>query len=309
MHSLFLRTFVSSWLAALLVSISFACIYVSQDTDHYWRDWHALHSDAFPSRVQHAITSFEGNDPRTLESVGEMLEGSALDLRVYAVKSSDVPQSGLPIGAQSIGELAVARGRPEERLGDERSYFAVPVVERFPSTALVGELERPSMLLWYLDPQTLPWRLLVLLAVSALFCYGLSQPLSRRLRAIRNGSQQLADGNLSVRIGPQLEEPEDEATALARDFDHMAERVRELVVSQQRLQLDLLRDLRSPLDRLMAALEIAREDTGEKCPLYQQRITLEAVRLRELLDHALSHAPCDTEPAAHGAASSAPAGG
>jgi len=308
MQSLFLRTFVSTWLATLLVSIGFACIYVSQDTGHYWRDWHALHTSAFPSRVQQALTAFEGNEPRTLQAVVEKLEKDALDLRVYAVTSSNVPQSGLPVGAQSVGELAVARGTGQQRLGEERSYFAVPVGDRFPNTALVGELERPSMLLWYIEPHTLPWRLLVLLAVSALFCYGLSKPLSRRLRAIRNGSQQLAAGNLSVRIGPQPEEPEDEATALARDFDHMAERVHELIVSQQRLQLDLLRDLRSPLDRLMAALELARGDTGEKCPLYQQRVALEATRLRELLDQALSHSPRDAEPTPHGAATSAPAG-
>jgi methyl-accepting chemotaxis protein len=309
MQSLFFRTFVASWLATLLVSVGFAFIYVSQDTDHYWRDWHGLHADAFPPRVQHALADVEGSGPHVLEALVKTLERGALDLRVYAVTSSEFPQSNLPIGAQSIGELAVARGAVEQRLSEERAYFAVPVAERFPGTALVGELRRPSMLFWYIDPQTLPLRLLVLLTVSALFCYCISKPLSRRLKAIRDGSQQLAAGNLAVRLGPQLEEPDDEATGLARDFDHMAERVRELIVSQQRLQLDLLRDLRSPLDRLMAALELARGDTGEKCPLYQQRVTLEATRLRELLDHALSHAPGDAEPAPHAAASSAAAGG
>lgn len=309
MQSLFFRTFVASWFATLLVSVGFAFIYVNQGTDHYWRDWHALHTDAFPRRVEQAMATIESSGPGALDALVKQVERGALDLRVYAVTWNDLPQRALPIGAQSTGELAIARGSLEQRLGEERAYFAVPVVERFPNTALVGELERPSMLLWYIDPDTLPWRLLVLLAVSALFCYGLSKPLSRRLRAIRNGSRQLAAGNLSVRIGPQLEEPEDEATALARDFDQMAERVCELIVSQQRLQLDLLRDLRAPLDRLMAALELAREDTGEKYPLYQQRITLEATRLRELIDHALRHAPSDVEPAPYGTVSGAPAGG
>ena len=57
MKSLFFRTFVASWLATLLISACFAFIYVGQDTDHYWKNWHALHRDAFAPRVQRAMVA------------------------------------------------------------------------------------------------------------------------------------------------------------------------------------------------------------------------------------------------------------
>lgn len=309
MQSLVVRTFVMSWLATILVSISFAFIYVTQDTDHYWEDWHALHTDAFPPRVEQAMAALEGDGPAALNELVRELAARALEIRVYAVTAGDLPRHELPIGAQDVGERAVALGTTVQRLGEDRSYFAVPIVHRFANTAVVGELRRPSMLFWYVDPDTLPVRLLVLLAVSALFCYCLLKPLSRRLNTIRSTSRQLAAGDFSVRIGPLLAEPEDEAAGLARDFDHMAERIRDLVLSQQRLRLDLLQDLRPPLDRLIAASELALVDGGKKYPGYLERITLEAKHLRELIDQASSLTRLDAEAVEHGGAPGILAGG
>lgn len=298
-----------AWLATILVSVSFAFIHVTQDTDHYWEDWHALHTDAFPPRVEQALATIDGDGPAALDKLVRELATRALEIRVYAVTAGGLPQDGLPIGAQDVGERAVALGTPVQHLGEDRSYFAVPVVQRFANTALVGELRRPSMLFWYVDPDTLPMRLLVLLAVSAVFCYRLSKPLSRRLNAIRSTSRQLAAGDLSVRIGPQLAEPGDETTGLARDFDHMAERIHELLLSQQRLRLDLLQDLRPPLDRLLAASELALVDGGKKYTACLERITLEAKQLRELIDQASDHTRLDAEAIEHGCGPGLPARG
>jgi two-component system sensor histidine kinase CpxA len=50
------------------------------------------------------------------------------------------------------------------------------------------------------------------------------------------------------------------------DFNHMADRTRELLRSQKLLMRDISHELRSPLARLRVVLELAREDALEPLP-------------------------------------------
>lgn len=288
MQSLFARTFVSSCLAAAIVAVGFTLIYVGQNDDPYWQDWYALHRDAFAPRMHQALAAMDAAGAEDVDLLVEDLMERAVDYRVYAVTASNHPRADLPIDVQNIGELAVLRGTLVEDLGEEKAYIAMPLPHRFPGTALVGELERPSMLFWYVDPQTLPLRSLLLLTVLAVFCYRISKPLSRRLQLIREQSRQIAAGNLSATIGRHLGEPTDEASALAHDFEHMADRVRELLISQRRLQQEQLEELRTPLVALLAALELDAKCGEGLSPSSVRRVAREARRLEALLEQGLN---------------------
>jgi two-component system sensor histidine kinase CpxA len=130
--------------------------------------------------------------------------------------------------------------------------------------------------------------LLVALLLSAVVCFGLARYLTSPLLRLRGVVQALAGGDLSVRVGPALTRRGDEIGSLGRDFDRMAERLQELIESQQRLLRDVSHELRSPLARLQAALGLARQRTGEQAADELERIEREAERLEELIGQTLS---------------------
>jgi len=113
------------------------------------------------------------------------------------------------------------------------------------------------------------------------------------LAQLSRASQQLATGDLSVRVGSPLDTRKDEFGQLASDLDEMAGR---LEVSQQassRLLRDVSHELRSPLARLRVALEIARnKDTDgpvqSRVESELDRIELESNRLEQLVNEVLS---------------------
>ena len=73
----------------------------------------------------------------------------------------------------------------------------------------------------------------------------------------------MSGGDLSARVEGKVARRRDEIGELARDFDAMAERIEALVGAQQRLLRDVSHELRSPLARLVVALELARSRAGE----------------------------------------------
>lgn len=101
-------------------------------------------------------------------------------------------------------------------------------------------------------------------------------------------TQQLAQGNLSARVGEGMVHRNDEVADLARDVDRMAERIENLVGAHQRLIRDVSHELRSPLARLNVALELARQTAGPDLAAPFDRIDRESGRLNELLSQLLT---------------------
>ena len=75
---------------------------------------------------------------------------------------------------------------------------------------------------------------------------------------------------------------------LSRDFDRMAGRIEALVDGQQRLLGDVSHELRSPLSRLMVALELAKQRPQEEAAELLARIGGEAKRLDKLIGQLLT---------------------
>jgi len=130
--------------------------------------------------------------------------------------------------------------------------------------------------------------LLAIVLVSGLFCYWLARYLTAPVGKLRAATQELARGNLRARVAPSLGNRRDELTALATDFDQMAEQIESLVNGQRRLLGDISHELRSPLARLNVALELARQRAGLEAAGALQRIEREAVTLNEMIGQVLS---------------------
>lgn len=119
-------------------------------------------------------------------------------------------------------------------------------------------------------------------------CYALARYLSSPIGKLREATQKFSEGNLETRVGGEIGNRHDELSALAQDFDVMAERIESLVTSQQRLTRDISHELRSPLARMNVALEIAKQRFGDEGSPILQRIETESRRLNEMISQILT---------------------
>ncbi len=142
-------------------------------------------------------------------------------------------------------------------------------------------------------PLRRPW--LPMLAgsvVSLLFAAGLAWYFSRPIRSLKQAFDAAADGRLDVRTGQALACRRDELADLGSDFDRMAERLQALVEGQRRLLHDVSHELRSPLARLQAALDLLQQQP-ERQQEFIARIGREAERMDQLVGELLTLARLD----------------
>jgi two-component system sensor histidine kinase CpxA len=130
----------------------------------------------------------------------------------------------------------------------------------------------------------------ILIAVlsSGVVCFPLARYLSLPIVRLRAATRKLAEGDLTARAGVPRFRRRDEMAELVRDFDGMAERLEKLVKAQARLLSDISHELRSPLARLNVALALARQRSGTAAQSALERVELEAERLNELIGRLLT---------------------
>ena len=131
---------------------------------------------------------------------------------------------------------------------------------------------------------------LALLAIAFLFsglvCWWLARYVSTPVARLQDAARSVAAGNLDARVSDQFATRHHELGVLARDFDRMAEYLRSLIASKETLLSDMSHELRSPLARLRVALGLARRE-GADLPKQLGRIELEAERLDALIGQIL----------------------
>jgi signal transduction histidine kinase len=131
-------------------------------------------------------------------------------------------------------------------------------------------------------------RIAVSILIAGLVCYLLGLYLTLPLKKLQSTVKALAEGDLDVRVSPELAKRRDELAELGREFDHMAEQIAALISSQKRLLADISHELRSPLARLAVALELARKNSDGKAVIALDRIEQEAERVNKLVGQLLT---------------------
>ncbi|HET6720556.1 MAG TPA: ATP-binding protein [Rhodocyclaceae bacterium] len=186
-----------------------------------------------------------------------------------------------PDHAERYPAFAERSGLPRQR-----GEFGPPRSEAAP-----GMLPRP------LRPRLHPWRppLMPLIAgsfVSLIFAALLAWYFARPIRTLRQAFNDVAAGRLATRIGASMGRRRDELADLGSEFDRMADRLQALIESQQRLLHDVSHELRSPLARLQAAVELIRQQPGRADELIA-RIERDSGRIDTLVGELLTLARLD----------------
>src|SRR5579872_3528529 len=283
MKSLFLRIFLSFWMAQALFVV--LAIVVTVAFRPRSSTWEGLRTTA----LNDAVNAFEEGGEAQLRQYMEGLERSQ-HVRAYLFDEhgNEVSHRGAPDWA-----MRVASGGPRS----PRDGFIIPAppVQRDSRASSDGK-HRYTLVLGlppgprvFFGPRGLPVPGLIIAIISSgLVCYLLSWYMTKPIVRLRAATRQLAAGDLTARSGAPASKRRDEVAGLMRDFDGMAERLEMLVKAQSRLLNDISHELRSPLARLNVALGLARQRAGVESVDMLDRIELEASRLNELIGRILT---------------------
>jgi two-component system sensor histidine kinase CpxA len=182
-------------------------------------------------------------------------------------------------------------------------------IENYPETALsarqltladgkryvlIVRWERPRMIPFFGESPLRYVRYGGLLLTAFLLCWALARYISSPIGKLRRATQLLADGDLASRVAGKVGNRRDEISALAQDFDVMAERIESLILSQKRLSRDVSHELRSPLARMNVALEIAKKKANAETAPVLNRIEGESHRLNEMISRLLTLSRLET---------------
>ena len=129
----------------------------------------------------------------------------------------------------------------------------------------------------------------IIAAIFASFIFAalLARYFSKPIRNLRTALEAATNGNLDMRLGPEMSKRRDELADLGLRFDLMADNLRSLMDGQRRLLHDVSHELRSPLARLQAAIGLTRQQP-EKLETYLDRIEREGVRMDKLVGELLT---------------------
>ena len=299
MRSLFLKIFLSFWATVITTGIALILTFIFEPRSVPSK-WHEtlitsarysgtvaielVERDGIPASAAFIETFEQETHLKAclFDDAGGVIAGDCDSFRVMAARVANMRSSDFSM------RFGIARIALELHGSTGREYVFATELPAGPRAA-VGFDPRAVFLQWG-----------VALLVSGLICYLLTRYLTNPILQLRQVSQQLADGNLSIRAGDGTERRQDELGDLARDFNAMASRVEELVSRLRQLITDMSHELRSPLARLNVALDLSRERKGSD-PAFdhmEQDIGI----LTEMISSLLTVARLDTAPSQVGMA-------
>ena len=283
MKSLFLRIFLSFWLAQALFVV--LAIIVTLAFRPRTTTWEGLRTTA----LNDAVTLYEESGQPQLRQYLDNLE-STQHVRAFLFDEKGIEVSGRPAPDWAI---RIATGGP--RMPRDGFVIPAPPIQRDSRASSDGK-HRYTLVLGlppgprvFFGPRGMPVPGLIIAIISSgLVCYFLSWYLTKPIVRLRAATRQLAAGDLTARSGAPASTRRDEVAGLMRDFDAMAERLETLLKAQSRLLNDISHELRSPLARLNVALGLARQRSSGENTDMMERIELEASRLNELIGRILT---------------------
>jgi two-component system, OmpR family, sensor histidine kinase CpxA len=283
MKSLFLKIFLSFWLAhALFLIMAIAVTLAFRPSRGSW--------EAVRNRtLNDAVQAYEQGGPgEARENLEQLTSSQHIRAFLFDDSGREITERPVPQWVEDF-----AHDKPMHAHGFPMNLMP----NRFLRQSMTGRdghsymlvLELPPGPRVFFGPHGFPgvgWLIWVL--SSGLVCYLLARYLTSPIVQLRRATQRLAAGDLAARAGVAPTRRRDELAELVRDFDAMAERLEDLVNAQAHLLNDVSHELRSPLARLTVALGLARRRTGPEAQGALERIELEADRLNELIGRLLT---------------------
>ncbi|MGC1969650.1 MAG: ATP-binding protein [Candidatus Acidiferrales bacterium] len=285
---LFLRIFLSFWLATILM---IAAVLVAGE----------IWPGSFPGDHGRLFEPDLAASVLTKAANGYERQGAAAFLSLVTIRHSSLylfdqdgnvlaKEGNEPTFSVQMARAALQSGHSEISRFDlsrfkYRMIFACPVQSatgrHYAAVMTVFEarnrLLRPRF--WF--------NLMIAMLPAALVCMVLSLYLTRPITRLRATAQRLAGGDLSARSSPHRIVRRDELGDLARDFDAMAAQIQLLMTAQRRFVADVSHELGAPLTRMHLALALLRRQFHGKNSGELERIERETDKLSNLVQQLL----------------------
>ncbi|HKU13080.1 MAG TPA: ATP-binding protein [Steroidobacteraceae bacterium] len=285
MRSLFTRIFLSFWVAMLLVLAATAAVawYRFNQVQSVNVDINALGNEA-------SARLLVGGLPALHEWIDEA-EERYRDRRIFIVDESgnDIRKRELPTNYRNyVQRLRDAGFLGKELIPSRRDdpLLLTPLFTDRNGRVYTVMVSRPTWQNLLFAPNVSIALLVSGLVLSVLVSWSLARYLSKPVERLQSSARSLAAGNMEARVGAEFSQRRDELGVLARDFDKMADHVRNLIASKENLLRAMSHELRSPLARLRVATGLARRP-GADVARQLDRIELEAERLDTLIGQIL----------------------
>lgn len=301
MNSLFLRIFLSFWLAMGVIVVAGSALTEYLALERI-RSMQVV--DASDLADNALIALRKGGLPALQEWTRQLWENeTGMGLRTYVIDMYGVDILHRPLIERierrvrrmaALGFLADADGNPPPLIPDPlRATPQIVGPDGAVYTFFFGYRDwspfgsmRDNLL-----------RLVIALGVSALISWWLARYLTRPVISLQASTRALAAGHLDTRVAPEVAHRKDELGVLARDFDQMAERLRQLIAAKEQLLRYVSHELRSPLARLRVALSLARRE-GADIAREMDRMERETERLDTMIGQILRLSSLATDDAA-----------
>jgi two-component system sensor histidine kinase CpxA len=263
MKSLFWRIFVLFWMASVVLILSIA-----------WITSNNFENEKIPglgiTRLESVLNEHLRNAAHTLRDDGieplramlaQSLDFGRVSLYVLDADKHDILGRPVPESVIAASEHAVA---DSQGMSANRMRLRTLTAPDGAHYTAVARFEGPTMLrLLYRHRATFWVHVGIAMLISACISLLLAAYITAPLARIRASAQRVARGDMSAQIGDLPFGRSAEMLALAREFDQMTVRLRDLVDGQRRLIRDVSHEMRSPLSRLRVALELARASVRE----------------------------------------------
>ncbi len=285
MRSLFLKIFLTFWLAMVLVSGTLIASVVTTQSQ-----FKAMRAEEFDRTVMPLVAARAADilDDHGMSALAEFLSSLQTTLGWQAYLFDDegkeiLSQPSPPeidviaqAALQTKTAMLVSHGTQFAAIratGSTGTHYVLVIGTRVESVADV--LRAPI--------QVQIVRAAAVLFIAGFVCFWLARYITSPILHLRAATHRIATGDLSARVGGAAGNRADELAELSQDFDHMAEQIESLISSQRRLIADISHELRSPLARLTVALGLTRLHANPECASGLDRIEVEAGRLNTLI--------------------------
>jgi signal transduction histidine kinase len=281
---LFWKIFLPFWVAqALLLGVLYLRLQHRLHVENPW--WVQPERRLVPTLADLAVRRYEEDGEPALRA---LLDQSSLPHRVnyWLIDSNGRELSGRPLPPE-IPEYAQRALRREGIVRPDEAVFVVaPVSTARSSYLLIGEFIPPP--LTERVPGDMIWVLKLGTIISALMCLVIAHYLSKPIERLRKATNEMARGNLDIRVGATIGNRRDEIADLVRDFDSMAGELRNQIISERNLLSGVSHELRSPIARMRLALALARGPNSREREEMLDRIEQDTIQLDSMLERILT---------------------
>jgi len=225
-----------------------------------------------------------GGIPAAEQALKKQCDGDRIKMWLVDPAGNSVRGKALPQAVIDAVRKTREGSEPTVDVGDTSTVISLHIKGQRGTYTVVGEYDTVPLL----RGEGIFRLFAISMVLASIACFLLAHYLSEPIWKLRLATQSLASGNLDARVGEKLGRRHDEIADLVRDFDSMAEQIRELLENQKRLLSDVSHELRSPLARLRVALALARRREDESQRALHERIESEIERLDAMIGRILT---------------------